>query len=93
MWQNDNKTVIIVILVNGLFWFTGSRNLLNALTYQGSKGGQEKCRSSIASCTEVRKQLSNDICHDTIPYQWPIFAMAADFNQLVYYSFPKEHVP
>ena len=70
MWQNDNKTMIIIMLVNGLFWFAGSRNLLNALTYQGSKGGQEKCRSSIASCTEVRKQLSvNDICYDTIPYQ------------------------
>ena len=69
MWQNDNKTVIIVILVNGLFWFAGSRNLLNALTYQGSKGGQEKCRSSIASCTEVRKQLSNDYLswHHPIP--------------------------
>lgn len=61
--------IIKILLLYGLFWLAGSRNLLNALTHQGSKGGQEKCRSSITSCTEVGKQLPNDICHDTIRYQ------------------------
>ncbi|XP_073234986.1 rho family-interacting cell polarization regulator 2-like isoform X2 [Porites lutea] len=39
----------------------GSRNLLNALTYQGSKGGQEKCRSSIASCTEKMCAIEEEL--------------------------------
>ena len=35
------------------FLFQGSRNLLNALTSRGSKGGQDTCRASINTCTEV----------------------------------------
>ncbi|KAJ7383550.1 negative regulation of Rho guanyl-nucleotide exchange factor [Desmophyllum pertusum] len=39
----------------------GSRNLLNALTYQGSKGGQDKCRTSISTCTEKMCAIEEEL--------------------------------
>lgn len=39
----------------------GSRNLLHALTSQGSKGGQDKCRGSINACTEKMCAIEEEL--------------------------------
>jgi len=50
---NVNPGIIIQSTYFLLFLFQGSRNLLNALTSRGSKGGQDTCRVRINTCTEV----------------------------------------